>query len=404
MLWGTRLAVLVVVVSMAAGTAAGCRAGSGETATPSPATTSPATSPPGASPSPLEKTATPVPNRPREIAWEAVLLPQPPEVTRQLPAPPQSPFPLWDGKSTVIYDTHTGKATDLGPGSQQAYFSPDETKAVWAAGGEFAQGTEVFIIDLVTGQKRSLGPGRLISFADNTHVAVVAIDGNDRELIDVATGKRQPFSGEVWPALVPPVPSAPPGYAIEPRGGMGPALQKFTISDASTGKVLWSFEAVGVAAAGTDQIAIASPPSNGASQIFIMNLRTGDMSFVARAQIGKDNWPYSASEKYVLWTDNYCGSGPISLFDRASGELTRFDLSEASEAQADLRWVVLTPANLLAAGSFGATYLIDPVSLEYRAVIPGTVEGYTGNVSWSANYRYASHGPFGGHGGLCAPG
>ncbi|MGE0598828.1 MAG: hypothetical protein AB7J35_03250 [Dehalococcoidia bacterium] len=54
---------------------------------------------------------------------------------------------------------------------------------------------------------------------------------------------------------------------------------------------------------------------------------------------------------------------------------------------------------LLAAGTFGADALIEPRTLEHVSVIPDGPD-----ISWSEDYRYASHGPYGGHGGLCGPG
>jgi hypothetical protein len=63
--------------------------------------------------------------------------------------------------------------------------------------------------------------------------------------------------------------------------------------------------------------------------------------------------------------------------------------------------MLLTPAGLLAAGSFGATALIDPKMASFVTVIPGTPDGWAGDVSWSSDYRFASHGPYGGHGGIC---
>lgn len=138
-----------------------------------------------------EPTPTPAARPAIHIVLDTSPKPQPPEVTRVLGPKPVSAFPAWDGKSTVIYDVQTGKTLDLGPGAQPASFSPDGTKAAWAAGGDFAQGTEVFVIDLPNGQRRSLGPGRTAQFLDDSAVVVFSVGGNDRVIIDVATGARR---------------------------------------------------------------------------------------------------------------------------------------------------------------------------------------------------------------------
>lgn len=363
----------------------------------------------GSAPSTVAATATtttpasPTAPGPRQLLFDGVGKPQPPEVTKVLPAPPASPFPAWDGKSTVIYDTQTQKAIDVGSGAQAASFSPDETKATWAMGTDWANGTEVFVADLPSGRKRSLGAGRTSMFLDNTHVVVFAVGGNERILVDVTTGTRTPYTGDASKLflLVPPVQVSPQGYLVEPNDYGGPTTRRYTVKD-TTGRVLLTFDAVAVAAAGPGEIAVAGPETNGASDIFIVDIAKGTSTFVAHAQVGRDNWPFSASERYVVWTDNYCGTGPVSVFDRQSGQLVRWDISAAKNPSADLRYVRLTPGGLIAAGSFGAKYLIDPATLAFKTVLPDRPDGYGGDVSWSADFRYASHGPFGGHGGLCS--
>lgn len=405
---GFRSNVLMgMVVFAAALSVMACGDDTTATVTTTPGATAPATAPATATVTTPTAVASMTVAAPRQLVLDGTGKPQPPEITKVLPAPPASSFPLWDGKSVVVYDTQTKNAINLGPASQRASFSPDETKATWAAGagGDFASGTEVFVADLPSGEKRSLGPGRMSLFVDNAHVVVLAVGGNDRFLVDVSTGARTPFTGDSNKlfALVPPVPVAPAGYVVEPADYGGPITRAYTVKDAG-GRILLTFDAVAVAAAGPGQIAVAGPAANGASDIFIVDLASAQTTFVAHAQVGKDNWPFSASERYVLWTDNYCGNGPVSVFDRLSGQLIRWDLSQAKNPTADLRYVRLTPGGLIAAGSFGAKYLIDPVALEYRTVLPDRPDGYGGDVSWSPAFRYASHVPAGGHGGLCGPG
>ena len=354
-------------------------------------------------------TATATAIGPRQIVLDPSAKPQPPEVTGILGQPPASVFPAWNGKSVVVYDVQTGKAIDLGPGTQPASFSPDETKATWASGGEFANGTEVFVADLPSGQKRSLGPGRFAQFYDNTHVLVSAIGSNDSTLVDVASGSGKPFSGDRPRPFNPDHSSAPAGYSIKPDGYTGPEVRSYALRNGA-GVTVLTFDAVAVSAAGPGELAVVAPPANGRSNIYLLEIATGKATFVATALPGKDNFPFSASAESILWTDNYCGpatsartpAGPISLFDRKTGNLARIDPSSVANPGTDIRGVRLTPSGLIAAGSFGAKYLIDPATLEYKAVIPGRPDGYGGDVSWSSGFRYASHGPYGGHGGLCS--
>lgn len=355
-----------------------------------------------ASPTAVATAATPA--EPLHLVLDTAPRPQPPEVTRRLGPPPPSTFPPWDGKSTVIYDTQTGKALDLGPGSGPASFSPDDTKAVWAAGGEFANGTEVFVVDLPSGQRRSLGAGRSAQFIDNQSIVVFAPGSNERTVVDVVTGARRPYAGEpVGPTLSPP-PSAPEGYLVEPENPNRLSdVRTFTVRDARSSAALLTFDAASVVAAGKGELAAAAPPVNGRSNVYFIDIRTGKQTYVASALSGVGNWPFSATADAILWTDGYCGPtpGPATLFDRKTGQLVRFDTSGPPGVS---RWMLLTPGGLLAPGMFGAEYLINPSTLAYVAVIPSRPDGYSGDVSWSASYRYASHGPYGGHGGICGPG
>src|SRR5690606_10958939 len=139
--------------------------------------------------------------------------------------------------------------------------------AVWAAGDNFAQGEEIFVLDFATGQRRSLGPGRLAQFlADGTVLAPLP-GGNDRVVIDPVTGDREPFvfvpeGDEKQPqfADASALPSSsPPGYRVEPEYG-GPVVAIRTVTDLATGDVVLTFEAVAVAAAGPGELAVVAPP------------------------------------------------------------------------------------------------------------------------------------------------
>jgi hypothetical protein len=339
---------------------------------------------------------------PRHIVLDTSPQEQPPETTRSLPPAPQASFPLWNGTSTVIYDRFTSQDRDLGPGAQPASFSPDSKKAAWAAGDQFAGGTEIFVVDLPDGQPRSLGPGRIAQFVDNDSLVVFAVGSNERAIVDVATGARRPYAEETIPStmLVPP-PRASEGFIIEPDNPSRVSqVQTHTVRDAKSGAVLLTFEAIAVVGAGPGEVAAAAPFVDGHSNVFIIDVVSGKQTFVATARPDIVNWPLSATADAVLWTDGYCilPPGTPTLFDRKSGQLVRFDTSASPGTD---RWMLLTPDGLLAAGSFGATALIDPATGNFVTVIPGRTDAWAGDVSWSPDYRYASHGPYGGHGGIC---
>jgi hypothetical protein len=316
----------------------------------------------------------------------------------RLDPPASSPFQPWDGTSTVIYDTKTGRETNLGPGSQPAYFSPDSTKAVWVKGDDFASGTEAFLIDLATGATRSLGPARFAMFIDGSHVFIYKVGGNETESIDLASGTR-------IPGVPNPQGHAPlrtfDGYEIlgsEPSRAKGATT--FQVMDPQTHQVVLTVDALAAVPAGPGEIAVASSLSGGQSNIYLIDAKTGMATFVATALAETGNWPFAANETYVMWADSYCGNpqGQVNLFDRRTRQLVRLGFGPVTD---DRRWVTFTPSGLVAAGPFGAKYLIDPSTMKYVSIIPSAGFG-GGDVSWSPDYRYASHGRRGGHGGLCA--
>jgi hypothetical protein len=176
----------------------------------------------------------------------------------------------------------------------------------------------------------------------------------------------------------------------------------FTVKDAASGATLLTFEAVTAAPAGLQHVAAIAPPVNGRGNVYLIEIATGSTTFVASAITGESNIPFSADDDAVLWTDGLCGEdqGMVSLFDRASGTITRLDLSSVGP-NVNSRYALLVPGGRIAIGSFGAAHLVDRKTLAFVASIPPRPDGYVGDISWSSNYRYASRGIYGGHGGLC---
>ena len=76
----------------------------------------------------------------------------------------------------------------------------------------------------------------------------------------------------------------------------------------------------------------------------------------------------------------------MNLFDRNTKQLARIDDGAATSEQAyDYRWVTFTPSGLIAAGPFGARYLIDPATMKLLIAVEKltrfTVEKLT--TQWS---------------------
>lgn len=369
-------------------------------APPAEASPSATTTPAASSPSP---TLPPPPPTPRQIVLDTSERPQPAETTRVLGPPPDSVFPPWDGVSTVIYDIERRVAIDLGPGVQPAAFNKEETYAVWVSGTVGVQGNEAWLLDLQSGARKSLGPARIAGFTDDGKVVTYAPSGNDRFVVDPVTGQRMPATDETSNFFTTnPAPYPPPGYTIDPPGPHSPDVRTFAVKDATTGATYITFEAVTAAMAGPNHVAAISPPVNGTADVYLIEIATGATTFVARAIPGKDNIPFSADENSILWTDGFCGTpqGMVTMFDRRTGALTRFDFSSLGP-NVSARYALLVPGGRIAIGSFGAAYLVERDTLAVAARIPGRPNGYGGDISWSSNYRYASRGIYGGHGGLC---
>jgi hypothetical protein len=323
---------------------------------------------------------------------------QPDEVRSLGPKP--SLFQPWDRVSAVLYDTEMRTEVNLGQGSLGA-FSPDSTKMVWVEGPNALESGEAWLIDLTTMEKRALGPARLALFIDENRVGVAKPRSNSGEIIDLRTGERQEVDGIPRPVAAEGV-TTPDGYVLrrEYRSESPYPKSEFSLEDPTTGRVLLQFEAYQAVPAGRGALAVATVPvevgppdalgyRSGTTNIFLVDAGTGEASFIVTSPYSPPNWPLAANRDYVMWTDSYCGHPPgkTRLYERSTGRAIELDAS---------LWGKFTPGGLIVAGEFGGNELIDPKTLDYGAVIP------TGSdTSWSPDYRYASIGQFGGHGGYC---
>ena len=400
--------------------------------------TVPTTPPFGFTPMPTEPTpgAVELPRQPVGLSVE----PQGANVTsRALPNPPASPFSAWDGAAVVLYDTQTGRETKMGRGSVSRP----------AFGGNqfvYVSDAEVWLVDLATMQRQSLGPGYVAYFLGDSHVVVNPGD-NNFVAIELATGTRSAF-GEIKDPLLKSMAQSRWGgtfrarwvdnrYAVrlvkdpevvcaqagkdrkicEARAG-----EEWMVEDVTTGQILYMFRANKVEPAGPGEIVVATTPAcrgpdnalvecyevlatlenqtpeayiAGTSNIYIVNLGTGEASFVATASYNASvrfwpmNWPLVADASFVAWTESYCGqpSGQTRIFDRSSTQLTEVNVSA---------WVSLRDGSI-GFGEFGPRLVFDPRTFQYAAVLPEVTD-----VSWSADMRYAAVGAAFGHGGLCS--
>ncbi len=296
----------------------------------------------------------------------------------------------------MVYDIQTRTGIDLGTGSL-GRFSPDSTRMAWIAlpADPYGDG-EAWMIDLRTMEKRDLGPGRLAGFVDNDRAGVTRPSSNTTDVIDLATGARTsidaiPFFPD--PGYV----TTPDGYNLRREGTDPFSSNRFFLTDPRTGVELLQFDASQAMPAGKGSLAVATVPvpagepnlqgfRHGTTNVFLVDIATGKATFVATG-VAFMQFALAANDEYVLWTDNYCENGKSRLYDRTTGAIT--------EIEATL-WPAFTPGGLIIDGAFGGSALIDPKTLRYVATIPSGTD-----ASWSPDYRYASRGISGGHGGVC---
>ncbi len=329
----------------------------------------------------------------------------PPVENRQLAPFPGPSVPAFDPDHTVLYDLAEDTAIDLGPGSM-GVFSPDSRLMAWASGApdNLGPSEEIWVMDLETKQKWSLGQGRHPIFQDRGHIIVVSRDPVTKAetsiVIDVQTGARSSYA--------PPDPGSPYLTSVIVDKGSGRLYSsRYVLYDAPGGRPVFQFVAGTASLVGPDELVVATVPAGGTTNIYVVAIQTQAVTFTATARWTQYNFPLSATKDYVIWNNDYCGGpkgvGHIMLYTRQTKTLTEIEATQ---------FVTMTPDNLIAVGQFGAKALIDPDLLEYVYVLPGGItrnspgfdpsNPWSGRTSqWSPNYHYASQGVFAGHGGLC---
>jgi hypothetical protein len=360
----------------------------------------------------------------------------------QLPERPKPQFAAWDGVSVVIYDTQTGETHDFGPGSlAQPAFGKDFMVYTSAD-------NEVFTVDLRTMEKKSMGRGILAYFLGD-HDIVINPGNNNFYALDVETGERIDVANLTDPLLKSMLSQRWGGefaakwldgrYAIrlaenpqhvcentgpEQRACLADVSSKWLVEDVQSQKVLMAFEANQVEPAGPGEVVIATTPVcyeaswisdcydvlskleaqssstggqatvEGTTNIFLVNLTTGEATFVSTATYNAStglwpmNWPLVANQDYVAWTESYCGNpaGMTRIYDRKTGTITELNQGD---------WLALAGGRL-ELGSKGSAAIIDPATLQYVSVLPEL-----SGVNWSGDLRFAAVGQGFGHGDVC---
>lgn len=253
------------------------------------------------------------------------------------------------------------------------------------------------MVDLNSGERRGLGPGRFTGFVDDTHIGVARPGSTTTDVIDLSTGTTQAVAA---PTFFPDPRGEPTsdGYILRRTGVDSSIMNSFSLTDPRTGAVLLQFDAGGATPAGRGTLAVDTVPvptgepdargyRHATTNIFLVDIATGTATFVATGNAFV-RFPLVADDNYVIWTDGYCEGGHARIYDRRTHKIT--------EVEASL-WPITMANGLILEGAFGGRALIDPSTLQYRAALPPGV----GDTSWSPDYRYASLGQYGGHGGMC---
>jgi hypothetical protein len=370
---------------------------------------------------------------------------RPPQVVAanpvELPARPKPEFAAWDGASVVVYDTESGDSHNFGPGKLwQPAFATNHLVYT-------SEDNEVFLVDLRTMEKQFLARGLVAYFLGDSHVVInpgdnafyaMRVDTRARvELADLDTPLLKSMVAQRWGGafhgkwvegryairLVENAQAVCDGAGVEQRICLAAESSKWLVEDVTTGEIKFAFQANKVEPAGPDEIVIATTPlcaeagllkecyevlANleaqnpapgqiavaGTTNIFLVNLTTGDATFVATATYNAAtgrwpmSWPLVANEHYVAWTESYCGEprGATRLFDRATGQIAELNSGD---------WLALADGRL-GLGEQGATAVIDPATLQYLTVLPELA-----GVNWSRDLRYAAVGQGFGRAGVC---
>lgn len=387
---GSLLSILVVLVA--------CTDGAPPTPTPSAtATAAVATAPPETTAAP-KTTPTPGPPPYPDVSRPTGIFTEPrtttPDETKVLGPAPPSVFPTQTRGNTVLYDTRTRQAVDLGQGSV-GFFSPDNQLFAWVANFTSQdKPPELWAMNLETDEKWMVSSDLFIGrFVDERTIRARPERTNDWVDIDVFTGTRTPR------------PAGNPFEPIPNRSGKHELAQDtydrrtedwWSVIDHETGQRVLAFQAMRAVVVDENTVAMVTPWTGTSANLFLLDVPTRDASFLATVALTETYYvPLAANERHVVWTEGFCRSsrdirGKTRIYDRDETSIVELDVSLGFEG--------FTPdGRLRVGGGFGALSLLNLDPLRYDVVLP---EG-AGDITWSPDYRYASSGTALGHGGVC---
>lgn len=321
----------------------------------------------------------------------------PPDVVRTVAPRPPSPFEQPDHNDVVLYDTRERTELNLGPGVSKA-FSPDGTRLAWTAGLPNGAG-EIWVLDLESGERASVGPGWVLWWVDDETLYVRHQERNVNEFVDVESGDRSDTGDpdEVTRSTGT-IPEAG-GYRLrgESVGGENPFWTlTYVVEDVAGARLPIRFDAYRAVLAPDGALFVATTPEEpsgpdpnagphvetGLTNIFEVDLETGVASFVATALVSAHGWPFSATESIVAWTEDACAAPEepthrMVIYDRETAALTAITPG-AWIADAVGRWVGLD--------QLGIKAWLDTETLEYVSVLPQDLYF----TAWSPDARYAA--------------
>lgn len=345
---------------------------------------------------------------PREIRSIGGLFVEPrdtePDAVQELAPRPPSPFAEWNDEDVVLYDIEEMTELNLGPGGF-ARFSPDGTRLAWAA-GELGRWDELWVLNLATGERRRIGPGRSLRWVDDeTLVFHPPGVSNTEELVDVATGERRPANGINLNPVFGPTEAA--GWRLDriARGEYPLWSSTYELTDVRGTHLPLRFDALEAVLAPDGMLFVALSPEEtsgapeegphveiGLSNIFAVDPESGEATYLATALATAPSFPFVATETVVAWTDDACGrtdeTHGMLVYDRRSGVIT-----EVLPRQ----WIVSADGDVIGLDVFGPKTLIDARTFMYLAVLSENLI----DVSWTRDLRYAAVGGALGHGGPC---
>jgi hypothetical protein len=317
--------------------------------------------------------------------------------------------PEGNRNTTVLHDIRNGRRIELGEGSRGS-FSPDGTKMVWASAPASAtQAAEVWLMDLRTLEKRSMGSGTQPGFFDNDTLSDRYPYPQD-VLIDIQTGARRPLTtSDVYvppPGLVY-IPELNDITAIATLDSTYSVTAVDLVTKAEPSQVILRTDATNLWTLDGDTLLLAAPPevldpgdqaayrpSKLLSSLYTYSVSRRTLTFVATIQVIGRCWQVAGNDRYVVWLNGlpWEDAHPLMVYDRRSSRTT-----ELTSDLVRLGSMGFLRNGLLHASGYGwdiGPSLVDLETFRYFAILPQP-------ANWTQDLRFASTGSVGGKDGGC---